>query len=569
MANMFLKRCLFLGVASAIGFSQNIGVYALLENKVKEPVKLPDFKSTDVRNAKFVEQFTSDWHTRWTISSALRHVDGNTTVFYDGEWKVEEPTVYKGINGDMGLVVKKNAAHHAISAKFPEPLNNKGKVLVIQYEVKLQNDLECGGAYLKLITESQEDIRFKDFSNQTPYTIMFGPDKCGSTNKVHFIFRHKNPKTGEYEEKHLKSPPTIEETKYTTLYTLIVRPDQSFEVRINNKPLKIGNLLKDFEPSVNPEKFIADPNDKKPADWVDEAKIIDVNAKKPDDWDENEPSEIPDVNAVKPTDWLEEEPLMIPDPNVSKPDEWNDEEDGDFVVISNPACAKAAGCGPFKPMKANPKYKGLWAPPLIDNPKYIGEWAPRKIPNPDYFEDKSPSDFESLIGIGFELWTMQSNILFDNIYIGHSVAEAEKFAKATFELKYKSETSQGEKDATETQSPLPTPDASYMDVLAKKFFIFVDLLVKDPVSAFKKMPGTASTVVTIFFTLIAIFYGIINLVFTYSKLDSSAESNTLESETENDDSKATNDSKAGGLSDDYDPSESEITSSKRRTRHTE
>ncbi|KTW26918.1 calnexin [Pneumocystis jirovecii RU7] len=569
MMNMFLKRCLFLSIIGAVGFYENIGVYAVPENKAKESLKLPDFKSTDVRNAKFVEQFTSDWQTRWTVSSALRLTDGNNTVFYDGEWKVEEPTVYKGINGDMGLVLKKQAAHHAISAKFSEPLNNKGKVLVVQYEVKLQNDLECGGAYLKLITESQEDIRFKDFSNQTPYTIMFGPDKCGATNKVHFIFRHKNPKTGKYEEKHLKSPPTIEETKFTTLYTLIVRPDQSFEIRINNKPLKMGSLLNDFEPPVNPDMFISDPTDKKPVGWVDDAKIVDKNAKKPDDWDESEPPQILDVNAIKPTNWLENEPLMIPDPNVSKPDEWNDDEDGDFMapMIPNPACEKAAGCGPFEPMIQNPKYKGVWTPPLIDNPNYIGEWKPRKIPNPDYFEDKSPSDFESFIGIGFELWTMQSDILFDNIYIGHSVAEAEKFAKATFELKYKSETFQEKKDTAETQSPTLTPDVSYFDILAKKFFIFVDLLVKDPISAFKTMPGTASTVATIFLTLIAILYGVVSLVFTYSKLDSSAESKALELETENDDSKTTNDLKASDLSNNHDSSEPET--SKRRTKHTE
>lgn len=58
---------------------------------------------------------------------------------------------------------------------------------------------------------------------QTPFTIMFGPDKCGTTNKVHFIFRHKNPMTGLWEEKHLKNPPAPKITKTTALYTLIVK----------------------------------------------------------------------------------------------------------------------------------------------------------------------------------------------------------------------------------------------------------------------------------------------------------------------------------------------------------
>lgn len=42
--------------------------------------------------------------------------------------------------------------------------------------------------------------------DKTPYTIMFGPDKCGQNSKLHFIFRHKNPVNGEFEEKHAKKP---------------------------------------------------------------------------------------------------------------------------------------------------------------------------------------------------------------------------------------------------------------------------------------------------------------------------------------------------------------------------
>lgn len=53
---------------------------------------------------------------------------------------------------------------------------------------------------------------------------MFGPDKCGEDYKLHFIFRHKNPKTGEYEEKHAKKPDSDLRTYYTDkkthLYTL-------------------------------------------------------------------------------------------------------------------------------------------------------------------------------------------------------------------------------------------------------------------------------------------------------------------------------------------------------------
>jgi calnexin len=146
-----------------------------------------------------------------------------------------------------------------------------------------------------------KNFKAKDFNDKTPYTIsnnrsnqVFGPDKCGGNNKVHFIFRHENPITHVFEEKHLKNPPKMAADKKTNLYTLIVKPDQTFIIKINNESVKEGSLLKDFDPPVNPPVQIDDPNDKKPKDWVDEAKILDPNAKKPDDWDEDAPLKIPD-----------------------------------------------------------------------------------------------------------------------------------------------------------------------------------------------------------------------------------------------------------------------------------
>ena len=92
----------------------------------------------------FVEQFTDDWETRWKPSHAKKDTKGSDKDeewAYVGEWAVEEPHVFKGMEGDKGLVVKNAAAHHAISAKFPKKVDNKGKTLVVQYEVKLQSKL--------------------------------------------------------------------------------------------------------------------------------------------------------------------------------------------------------------------------------------------------------------------------------------------------------------------------------------------------------------------------------------------------------------------------------------------
>lgn len=88
-----------------------------------------------------MEQFTDEWESRWKASHAKKE-DAKTDEewAFVGEWAVEEPTIFKGIEGDKGLVVKNPAAHHAISAKFPKKIDNKGKSLVVQYEVKLQSE---------------------------------------------------------------------------------------------------------------------------------------------------------------------------------------------------------------------------------------------------------------------------------------------------------------------------------------------------------------------------------------------------------------------------------------------
>lgn len=65
-----------------------------------------------------------------------------------------------------------------------------------------------------------------DLKDNTGYSIMFGPDKCGSTNKVHFILRIKNPVSGEYVEHHLDSPPLPIADKNTHVYTAVIKPKE-------------------------------------------------------------------------------------------------------------------------------------------------------------------------------------------------------------------------------------------------------------------------------------------------------------------------------------------------------
>ncbi|XP_075400926.1 calmegin [Tenrec ecaudatus] len=379
----------------------------------------------------FTETFDTGRLAGWVLSKAKKDDTDEEISIYDGRWEIEELKENQ-VHGDRGLVLKSRAKHHAISAILAKPFVFSDKPLIVQYEVNFQDGIDCGGAYIKLLVDS-DDVNLENFYDKTSYTIMFGPDKCGEDYKLHFIFRHKHPKTGVFEEKHAK-PPDVDLKKYFTdrkthLYTLVMNPDNTFEILIDQVVVNKGSLLEDVVPAINPPKEIEDPNDKKPDEWDEKAKIPDLSAVKPDDWDESEPSQIEDASVAKPEGWLDDEPKFVPDPNADKPADWNEDMDGEWEApqIPNPACR--VGCGEWKPpMIDNPNFKGIWKPPMIDNPNYQGIWSPRKIPNPDYFEDDHPFLLTPFRALGLELWSMTSDIYFDNFIICSEKEVADRWA---------------------------------------------------------------------------------------------------------------------------------------------
>lgn len=64
------------------------------------------------------------------------------------------------------------------------------------------------------------------------------------------------------------------------MYTLVVNPDNTYEVKIDNKKVESGNLEEDWD--FLPPKKIKDPDAKKPEDWDDREKIPDPDDKKPE-----------------------------------------------------------------------------------------------------------------------------------------------------------------------------------------------------------------------------------------------------------------------------------------------
>lgn len=64
-----------------------------------------------------------------------------------------------------------------------------------------------------------------------------------------------------------------------------------------------------------------------------------------------------------------------------------------------------------------------------------GVWKPRKIANPAFFEDLQPFRMSAFSALGLELWSMTSDIFFDNFFITDDRNAADRWAADGWGLK--------------------------------------------------------------------------------------------------------------------------------------
>lgn len=325
----------------------------------------------------FQETFSDGWENRW-VKSSVKDAEGTA-----GEMKVTAGKWYNNAEEDKGLQTSQDARFYIVSAPM-EDWSNKDKTLVLQYQIKHEQKIDCGGGYLKLIPKDAFTDATK-FAPDSKYNIMFGPDVCGtSTRKTHLIF-------GKDGVNHLINKEIKCETdQLTHLYTLIVNPDNTYEVLIDNESVQKGNLEDDWD--MVPPKEILDPEANKPEDWVDEPEMDDPADKKPEGWD--------DI------------PALIKDPSAKKPEDWDDETDGEWEA----------------PMIDNPEYKGPWKAKKIPNPAYKGVWVHPKIANPEYKPNPNLYAYDSFAHVGIEIWQVKAGTIFDNIVVTDSLEEAKTWA---------------------------------------------------------------------------------------------------------------------------------------------
>ncbi|XP_041268375.1 calreticulin [Onychostruthus taczanowskii] len=202
------------------------------------------------------------WTRRWVESK--HKPDYGRFVLTAGKF-------YGDAEKDKGIQTSQDARFYALSSRF-EPFSNRDKTLVVQFTVKHEQNIDCGGGYVKLFPAS---LSQEDMHGDSEYNIMFGPDICGpGTKKVHVIFNYKGKNVLINKDIRCK------DDEFTHLYTLVVRPDNTYEVKIDNARVESGSLEEDWD--FLPPKKIKDPEAKKPDDWDERAKIDDPEDTKPE-----------------------------------------------------------------------------------------------------------------------------------------------------------------------------------------------------------------------------------------------------------------------------------------------
>jgi len=323
----------------------------------------------------FSDDFSGKDLSRWTQSTVKPEEERGKIGLSAGKWVTDE-------KDEIGLKTLDDARFYVYSATFPE-FSNEGKDLVLQYTVKHEQSIDCGGAYLKLHPKGLDQLKY---TGDSLYSIMFGPDICGGTRRTHFILHNK-------DKNHLiKNDIPCESDTFTHTYTLILKPDNTFQVLIDGEEKRSGKIEDEFE--ILEPKMINDPDQSKPSDWVDEAQIDDPEDKKPEGWD--------DI------------PQTIVDPEAKKPEDWDDELDGEWEAPTIP----------------NPEFKGPWRAKRIDNPAYKGPWTHPQIANPAYKPDDKLYLYSSLGAVGIEIWQVKAGTIFDNILLTDSIEEAATARKA-------------------------------------------------------------------------------------------------------------------------------------------
>ncbi|XP_007533311.2 calreticulin-3 isoform X1 [Erinaceus europaeus] len=307
----------------------------------------------------FQEQFLDGehWRNRWVQSA-------NDSRF--GHFRLSSGTFYGHKEKDKGLQTSQDGRRYALSARFPA-FSSRGRALVLQFSVKHGQRLDCGGGYVKLLPADVDQTRL---SARSPYYVMFGPDICGfDLKKVHVILHFQN----QYH--HNKKPIRCKVDAFTHLYTLVLRPDLTYAVKIDGQVVEAGSVEYDWQLTSLRSARRAAARAREQAGAGHQAQ----------DWEK-----------------------QFLDTSTSTAGEWSPGLDGAALL-------------------QKPPYQDGLRPEGISGDVWLQEERP-----PSSWAEFDLTEFEDIGAIGLDLWQVRSGTIFDNFLITDDEDYAERFGRATW-----------------------------------------------------------------------------------------------------------------------------------------
>lgn len=127
----------------------------------------------------FKETFDQGLSDKWIQSSSKDDF---------GKFKVSAGKFFADESSSKGLQTSQDAKFYAISVPFTTEFDNADKTFVLQFSVKHEQGIDCGGGYVKVLPPG---LDLAKLNGESQYNIMFGPDICGGDRKTHVILSHK------------------------------------------------------------------------------------------------------------------------------------------------------------------------------------------------------------------------------------------------------------------------------------------------------------------------------------------------------------------------------------------
>lgn len=88
-----------------------------------------------------------------------------------GDFVLSAGKFYGDAEADKGVQTSQDARFYAYSAKLPK-FSNEGKDLVLQYTVKHEQKIDCGGGYLKILPSTLDQKTFNGDSEYKYATLL-------------------------------------------------------------------------------------------------------------------------------------------------------------------------------------------------------------------------------------------------------------------------------------------------------------------------------------------------------------------------------------------------------------